>query len=564
MCRYTPCPEPTSRFVTMSTLIKRRRRLRLRAMMRGYRSLKRSDNLGLVRRTKSTLVDTRLDDRPGSPFILGEASDHAELAARQYVLAWLGGARLYEALLFSLGSNNSAVVFPLPRPWQEVLIEYGFVVGRKRCSLAWTACVAAFWAYGMLRVGRDIGASLYPMIRRRPRPSTAYAYLNWLNASHMPKPCNDGRSHDIITWYGQWSGRAEDLEIIGHGWRGGEVAMVGGLRAEFVGDPIPALANPISVLKFLGWASYAAVRSAFDALRGYWPHAFLLGEASTAKRASLVEPDTLARDYLFHNSRPVYRPLWTYEAEARGSRILFYFYSTSEQFKLPTGYESERFAWGPMNWPTYLVWDEYQEQHVRRLVDYDPRIDIVGPIWFQTSGVELPEIPRRSVVVFDVQPFRRSTHFAFSTIGDLSCDDPKGENQFLLDVELVLRERRVTMVHKRKRDAGRRVDRKYTALVQRLSEQEGVLTMEPAISAIRVIEGCQAVISYPFTSTAILAREQGKPSIYYDPICVIRKDDRGAHGIEVVSGIDELRAWVTRELGRAEDTADRLTTENTS
>ena len=538
----------------MCELIRRLQLRRLRAMLRGYRLLKRSDNLRLVRKIKAALVDTRLDKpgHRGSRVMLGAASDHAELAARQYVLAWLGGARLYKALLYSLGSRNSAVVYPLPRAWQEVLIEHGFAVGRTRCSLAWAACVTAFWAYGVLRIGKEVGASLHCLVRPKSSRSVPYAYLNWLNASHMPKPCKDGRSHDIVTWYAHWGGRAEDLEMVGHGWRGAETTMVEGLKAQFVGDAIPRLANPIGLLRFTGWAAYAGARSAFDALRGYWPHAFLLGEAAAAARARMVEPDELARDYLFHNSRPVYRPLWTYEAEARGSRILFYFYSTSEQFKLATGYESERYSWGPMNWPSYLVWDDYQEEHLRRLLDYDAQVEVVGPIWFQTSGVELPEIPSRSVAVFDVQPCQRSLHFAFSTIGDLSSDDPKMENQFLLDVEAVLVERRVMMVHKRKRDAGRLTDRKYSALAQRISEKEGVLAIDPAVSAVRVIEGCQAVISYPFTSTAILAREQSKPSIYYDPIGVIQKDDRGAHGIEVVSGSEELRAWVARVFGEVE------------
>ena len=109
----------------------------------------------------------------------------------------------------------------------------------------------------------------------------------------------------------------------------------------------------------------------------------------------------------------------------------------------------------------------------------------------------------------------------------------------------------IAMVLKQKRPIGNLVNRKYAALVRQL-EKDGVIVVDPSTSPIRVIEGCNAVISYWFTSTAILGREQGKPSIYYDPLGVIQKDDRAAHGIEVVSGIEELRAWVARVLGRGE------------
>ena len=107
---------------------------------------------------------------------------------------------------------------------------------------------------------------------------------------------------------------------------------------------------------------------------------------------------------------------------------------------------------------------------------------------------------------------------------------------------------------KRRQNPG--LNRQYLALVQELTEEEDVLSIEPVISPVRVIERCQATISYPFTSTAVYARQQGKPSIYYDPIGVIQEDDRAAHGIEVISGIGELRKWVATFL--AEEKSELL------
>ena len=45
----------------------------------------------------------------------------------------------------------------------------------------------------------------------------------------------------------------------------------------------------------------------------------------------------------------------------------------------------------------------------------------------------------------------------------------------------------------------------------------------------------------PFTSTALVARNLGKPSYYYDPSGIIQNDDRAAHGIPVISGVDGLQ-----------------------
>ena len=36
------------------------------------------------------------------------------------------------------------------------------------------------------------------------------------------------------------------------------------------------------------------------------------------------------------------------------------------------------------------------------------KVSIVGPIWFLTSAIEPPQIPERTIAVFDVQPMRSS------------------------------------------------------------------------------------------------------------------------------------------------------------
>ncbi|MFO0451586.1 MAG: hypothetical protein ACK52I_23495, partial [Pseudomonadota bacterium] len=72
--------------------------------------------------------------------------------------------------------------------------------------------------------------------------------------------------------------------------------------------------------------------------------------------------------------------------------------------------------------------------------------------------------------------------------------------------------------------------------------------VSPGISATRVVRQCQAVISAPFTSTALLAPDV--PSAFYDPTGWMQKNDRAAHGITVITGPDELRAWLAKVFGK--------------
>ena len=67
--------------------------------------------------------------------------------------------------------------------------------------------------------------------------------------------------------------------------------------------------------------------------------------------------------------------------------------------------------------------------------------------------------------------------------------------------------------------------------------------MDPGISAYRVIQAADAVVSMPFTSTALLAREIGKPTAYYDPSGILQPNDPAAHGILVIQDYKKLVEW---------------------
>jgi len=100
------------------------------------------------------------------------------------------------------------------------------------------------------------------------------------------------------------------------------------------------------------------------------------------------------------------------------------------------------------------------------------------------------------------------------------------------------------MLWKQKRKIGSMIHPLFRLFAERLSGVENVIIVDPDISANRVIEKSTAVISMPFTSTALHANQLGKPSCYYDPSGIVQKNDRAGHGIEIVSGPEELNIWL--------------------
>lgn len=529
--------------------MKRFFRNRIRRIMRGHRFLKETDRLHLIAAIEDELAIANFTkiNRGASKLFFGSGVKNAEMIIRQKLLKRISSYDLNKALLYSLGTKGSPVVYPMPMLWQRVVARHEFRVARIRCFLAWIGCVGMFWAYGVWVIIKHLYASLREIIRPHVVFYGRYAYFLGLTAGNLPQPCRDGRSHDIVTWYIYWKGRTEQVDIFCHGVANAKVCKVNGIPVVFNPWLIPPLGNFFGLFRFFAWAFAAVFCSIFDLFRGYWWHSLLLAESADAAMVRFQTVDKLAKDYIFHNSVTIYRPLWTYEAEEKGIKITAYFYATNmEGIKRHNGNLMQVNIWQAMNWPLYLVWDEYLANFVRRAVGRAVNIEVVGPIWFQTSSMEMPKLPAGSVAVFDVQPYRSSIHSVHC--GPVEYSVPEVANQLLLDVYSVVRECGGVMVHKRKRNIGNSIHPKYRALLKTLSVVDGFIPIEPDTSAVRVIESCSAVISRPFTSTALWGRELGKPSVYYDPCGIVPKDDLAAHGIPVLSGKEELRNWLRSVL----------------
>lgn len=529
-------------------MLNKRQRARLRRVMRGYRVLQHSASVDRIAQVKQALTvhHLNLTDRDFSPVIMGQGIERGEAVVRQYLLVRSGGLNLNHALLSALGKKNGHVVFYLPREWRDILTQHGFKVAHFRSSMLWQFYVGAVLLYGMLQIGKKFVAGLFSRKDARLGGKRHAGFAD-LGPGNLPQQIDGSQSQDVVSWYLQWPGRAAGIEAVRHTVHKAQAVRVGKVEVLPARRLLPDLKGARAVMSYALWGLHASIIAAFDCLRGRWWHALLLNQAALAAQVRALPVDSLAKQYLFHNSGWMYRPLWTYEAEQRGSEILFYFYSTNcESFKRPEGYPPLLYGWKAMTWSRYLVWDEYQADFVRRAVGAEANISIVGPIWFQSSAAEMPRFDKPSVAIFDVAPFRQSR---YCTLGiDYEFYTSATSKTFLAHVADATRQLNAVMLWKRKRKIGTMAHSQYRHFAERLSEQSHVMLIDPDISALRVIEASCAVISMPFTSTALIAKAMGRPSVYYDPTGRLQRDDRAAHGIPILSGAEELSAWLSLQI----------------
>jgi polysaccharide biosynthesis PFTS motif protein len=533
----------------LPTVFKNLCRARMRATIRGYMFLKRNGTLGLVRNIRNDLAGRQLsvNGENVSVRIFGAVVSQAEFAVRQYLLERLLGPDFNKCLMYAIG-RHSSFAYPLPPEWRTAVASHGIRVNGVLSGMMWHGYLCKHLIRGIYVLVEVLLKSLAYSFRGIT-PQGIYAYLYGLSGANLPRLGASGVSYDICTWYASWKGRPANISLIAHGVAATE-QRTQDLIVKFMPAPYYLLKSMLEFVNLITCIFVAGIEAVISLMLGRWWNVLLFAESVRAQAVRLCSSERLPRDCLFHYSGSLYRPLWTYELEVKGERIISYFYSTYEQPKLPNkAYESQRGDWGPATWPLYLVWDKYQDEQLRRNISSRFRTIITGPIPFSNgANLVLSMPPEKSVAVFDIEAHRLSAHLPFSTLGDYFATNPDCSKRFLEDIQQVLAESGLVMAFKKKREIKSASKKSYKKLVEQLSEKSNVVIVPPEVSAMQLVGQCAAVISMPFTSTALYWRKQNIPSAYYDPSGWTQRSDRAAHGIPLLLSINELRQWILNIL----------------
>ncbi|MHA8097984.1 polysaccharide biosynthesis PFTS motif protein [Aquirufa aurantiipilula] len=517
-------------------------------MMKGYRRLKSENRLDFLLKLKYEISNSSISSigKCATPRIFGAGVNSAELIVRQYLVSRLLEPNFNKEILYCFGDQQRVFSYPLPPAWLQIVKDSGIKVNFFTSSLKFRWYVFTCFIGGGAVFVKYILSCIQEIIHPTYPSSKPYVFFDGLVSSNIPKSSSKP-SYDILSWYLRWSNKERGLTAILHRAVSTPELAMDGIRIKSVKTTLPPLTKLASILRYTCWFIVGMMTSCLDFFMNHWWNPLIMMEAVKAKALQYVAPAELAKDYLFHNSGWIYRPLWTYEAEKKGANITFYFYSTNcENFKLPQGYSIQANFWDITNWPRYLVWNESQRDFIYRCVSKNANVLKVGSIWFQDNSDIDFQIPDNSVAVFPVQPVKAS--FYQSLGADFEYYVSLNTNQFLKDCYQVLKEQKSIFVLKNKRDIGKFRDKSFSKLINTIESNVDVMNLDLGISAYRVIQQSKAVISMPFTSTALIAKELGKPSCYYDPLGMIQKDDRASGGIEIVTGKEELSSWLSKVL----------------
>jgi len=526
----------------LSSPFRKQKRRQIRMMMRGYRYLKQEGRLHIIEDTVQHVRRYELQIPPNAlPSLLwGEAMQSAELIIRQRLSS--NYLKLTRALLIASSRPNGYVIVPFPKTWRIELQRLGFRVDHFRSSAAWSLCLIKHCCHGIykaLLVLKDF-VLVNGIV---PAANESYIYFCDLASNNIPLVATGYSSNCIVVWYSCWPGRHRDVKSLRHSVPNSRPQTLATYDLCYQQSPIPALTCRSQQLYFFLYFLETLLHIIASFFKRHWWNIIIYRESISSLLVRL-QATPLAKEYWFHNSR-FYPPLWTYELPLKGSKCIYYFYSTNSE---PFLFRRDRTLpfvtpYSIMNWPEYVVWDSYQLEFIRKCCGERPKVIIAGSICFSDNSISISRLkPRRAIAVFDVQPQRASLYQQLGLANEFYVPDQC--ISFLEDILLAAKELDVTLLFKRKRDIGSDAHPLYRRYLASIACSENLMFIDPGVSAKAVVECSIAAISMPYTSTAIISREAGIPSVYYVPCEALGVDPSLSHGLQVVCGIDNLRSWI--------------------
>lgn len=291
-------------------------------------------------------------------------------------------------------------------------------------------------------------------------------------------------------------------------------------------------------LKFFKNSLFILLNTILNALKGNWYFCYLLPEIIKLSYYKLIE--NKPKEIIFSQSSSIYRPIWT--ALCKNSSLLFYstnninyIFSDLTDGGIYPGFKS-------MSWNKYYTFSNSHKSFLEKCGINKKKILVEKnciPFTDVNKKISLPK--GFNVAVFSLEPF--SDEYLSSIGRPLVFNNLDISRKIISDTLLWCEKNKANLIFKRKKSLDKiRINKAYDNFLKSLENK--IFFIDKDISVTKICKKVDCIISQPFTSTALFAREVKKPSIYYDSTCLFKKNQVASDGIKLLQGTKQLYKWL--------------------
>lgn len=281
--------------------------------------------------------------------------------------------------------------------------------------------------------------------------------------------------------------------------------------------------------------------SLFDSFSGRWWSCLLIGESLKLKYLQLVPKANIPKYQFFTLSDTLYRPLWTYFLENNNlSKIIFINYGASISGNI--------YNRNLIHYPGFTLqsWNNRFE-YSKSLVNYYKKIMINNfdyklfnnIYWLDDYKIKIAST-RKNIIVFDTYPSSEINRIKFLYFEDLA--KTKFAIKFLKDIVTFSKNNNLNLIIKTKKISQTLTSNTYINYLTKISNDPNIQVVQK-ISPTRLLENSIASISYPFTSTSIVANNINLKTCFYKVTPYEEIDNLLSQGIKVIYNSKDLQKW---------------------
>jgi polysaccharide biosynthesis PFTS motif protein len=472
-----------------------------------------------------------------SRIIHGNNIKNVEIATRQYlILLLINKLEFNDKLLQSYKNSRKLIFYPLPSKWIKI-VKDDFSLNKIISVILFKIFILKFLLINILRIIKSLFYLFFHDFHSNLAENKYVQFLD-LQKNNLPFFNKSFSSKTILNWYIENNNNIQNIHVnvLIDQYIYNDVLIQTSIKPELL---VKTFRSKLSILF---WVLYSSLLSLLNLFIGKWHDALLLYEAYLTKVYDKINVDLLAKEYLFSISVFTYRPLWTYVIENKGIKITMFSYASSfGGFKYKNNYPDIEYEYQITTWPNIYFFTKEYCDFITNTVQNKINIFCADqPILFSDKNIEIPYFDKfRSITVFDITPCEIDVickllpEFPYRTYDNAI--------QFLEDIYSFCISNEFSFVWKRKRNFSIIHSKKYINFCIEFEKRENVVVVDSDIAAYRLIEKSNIVITVPFSTPSLIAKQLKINSFYYDPTMLLSIDDRGAQGIKLISGYNELK-----------------------
>ena len=498
----------------------------------GYNQLLRENRPEYIAQLRNELANNTLNGVPLNTTL----NSPEQICFHQFLVYRLINFEFNKAILSAINHPKKKVYFPLPSLWREILRKKGFKVPAFYSAIVWINFNIKWYFVG---IATGILEFFRILTRNKINDNENAAFFENLYPSNLVQS-KDKNAQTILDWF-YLQEEAKSIHTIFHSCKGSTDYRLNEKQIRYIHSAIPPINSFSKFFHFFYWFLVKSVVAIFNL-----KNRLLLRQQIFDKLVQISSKKQLHKYYLFHNSGHLLRPLWTYEAEKKGSNIVFYFYSTNvSSLKVKDKAFIQDFQWQVVSWSSYWVWNKGQVDFLKSNVLGQFKTTIKGIIPFSISNKASDLSLFKSkpfLLIFDVQPVNENLYTSLAPSVDFYSS--KNMITFLNWIDQLAIKKNINVIIKRKRESPH-ISKDYSDKLKALKQTHLWDELSPTMDTIYACKSLSplASISIPYTSTAVISKKYNIPTIYLDPTKMLDPDFKINNGIPLASSKEELFKW---------------------